>query len=420
MLSVEVRDHLVQTQARTVALKAPLPATESPEQLLYYSDVTGLLKARYSAPAVNHTHNSNNEYTSSMNTSSRGLFDWSAPGSVTLAITDAATCKTFSQKTACAVNAMLKIKVEAGTERGRAKEYMSPVSQRRLLRPTRVRVLDITLVGVHLVESGSLKLAGYAAGYSSPFTNLERVLPEISSAEEFEAARNLVLDMLEADVKRLNDDIEDSQTSVERLRTRISDVKCQFNVNIQFAPIQGFSPREIQDFEEDVEETFGAPTLWPLLPHLAGTISILSPDCNLLISPPHNETKCIKRQLYRRKAISYASLGWMSTIAELLSLLRQMSHTDTPSKRAKVSLTTLSIQIAMDAYLCFIHFVMAGSFGGELYPILTGLSFGKLLGFAVLGMRYLLDVARSRGADGGAAIGMVYSRSCEFDLLVAP
>ncbi|KAJ3228751.1 hypothetical protein HDU81_005944 [Chytriomyces hyalinus] len=405
------RSKLELTHARISAMQFEEPPIVRfdllvPEKGPFYSNASGLYEAQYLPSFTKVIPDASEIY-------NRGQFDWASPGSFSLLVRNHESSSiNCLHDSIHIIEGVLRIKVTAGTYRGRSAEYKSPVTNRRILRPVRSRVLSVPVNGFYLLDHGKMVLSGFVSFNSSTHENIERALPNVESRFDFEKAKDLALQLVQADIQRLTDEIEDRK--IEYRIPNQSDVKCVFNIQIQMQSMAGFSNSEIRQFERDLIENAGVSSFSHIPPQPQFSASVVSPNCQFILKPTLESRKSIKIERYRRKAINYAGWCLFGAVIEVTAMLRQMAYTDTPSKRAKVSLSMLSVMISGDAYLCLVHFVMAQSFGGDVFLSLVGVSFGKFLGFAVLGMRYLLDVSRSRGPDGRASVGMFYSRSCGF------
>ncbi|TPX58388.1 hypothetical protein CcCBS67573_g09171 [Chytriomyces confervae] len=411
--SFEKRSKLENTYARISAVQFEEPSTTSldlsfQEKGPFYSNASGLYKAQY-IPSSTAT------IPDASKLSSRGQFDWASPGSFSLLVRNYASPSiNWTHDSIHVLEGVLRIKVTAGTYRGRSAEYKSPLTNRRILRPLRSRVLSMPVNGFYLLDHGKMVLSGFVSFNSSTHENIERALSIIGSSFMFGKAKDLALQLVQADIHRLTDEIDDDRRVEYKTSSRSSDVKCLFNIQIQMESISDFNNAEIRQFEQDLIENGGVSSFSQMPPQPQFSASVFSPNCQFILRPTQESQKSIKIERYRQKAINYAGWCLLGAVVEVTAMLRQMAYTDTPSKRAKVSLSMLSVMISADAYLCLVHFVMAQSFGGDVFLSLVGVSFGKFLGFSVLGMRYLLDVSRSRGPDGRASVGMFYSRTCGF------
>ncbi|KAI9335710.1 hypothetical protein BDR26DRAFT_865635 [Obelidium mucronatum] len=361
-------------------------------------NTTALFKGKYS-PVVQ------TENKSAESGLRRGSFDWSTPGAISFHLFDD---HSFNEK-ASFVDGIVRIKVP-----GQGIEYKVAASGRRVLNARRSRVLAVSVAGVHILENGRLYLTGIAHGNTSATANLDKILSIIPSPHEYTMAKGLVVSFYEKALERLRYISEEMEDADDIVPAFVSDVKCQVqhgssNEEHQKSTLNS----ELQEYEQELIDTRGLPESNVQPGPIMTNISIHSPDCQLLLTSTAVGTKI---EIYRRKMINYAVLVWLSSGVELYALFTQMAYSSTPSKRSKVSQTTIVIMICYDAYLAMLHFILGGVLGGDAFLAFAGASFIKFLGFAVFGIRYLLDLCKSRGPGNSAdsGIGIFYSRFCTY------
>ncbi|KAJ3295510.1 hypothetical protein HDU79_009023 [Rhizoclosmatium sp. JEL0117] len=364
---------------------------------VYYQNTTALFKGKYTPTILSSDPNP-----------LRGTFDWTTPGALSFHLFDD---HSFADPYSSFVDGILRIKVPGR----KGIEYTSKGSGRKVFTARRSRVLTVSVAGVHLLREGAIYLVGVSDGNSSATDTLDQAIEMIPNKESFERAKSFAMNIYQDAVKRLEFMVENEDDTEEIIPTMHSDVKCRFNIVLQLNPVEKHSQEVMNEYEQELIETRGLPET-PLHPHptLETSIQITSETCGLRLTSP--QAVGIKIELYRRKTITYALLVILSTLLEVHALLTQAGYTTTPAKRSKVSQTTIGCMICYDAYLALIHFLLGGVLGGDAYLAFAAASFGKFVGFGVVGVRYLLDICKARGGGdvGEGGVGIFYSRFCTY------
>lgn len=117
-----------------------------------------------------------------------------------------------------------------------------------------------------------------------------------------------------------------------------------------------------------------------------------SPNCHFLFE---FESKSILFQYYFTKSLNYALMVIISSIVQILFLIKQMDYTNTQAAAAKVSLLTIGQQAIIDSYLCLLH-LTTGIVMDSVFNAFATAAFLKFITFSVFEMRYILVIWKSR------------------------
>ncbi|XWS39448.1 hypothetical protein CRYUN_Cryun18bG0054900 [Craigia yunnanensis] len=111
-------------------------------------------------------------------------------------------------------------------------------------------------------------------------------------------------------------------------------------------------------------------------------------DC---FSPLLLNATSVNIEVYYNKAVNYTLMVTFVSFLQVLLLIRQMEHRNTPSGAAKVSILMIGQQAIMDAYLCLLH-LTAGILVESLFNAFATAAFFKFVVFSIFEMRYLLAI----------------------------
>uniref|UniRef100_A0A6U2FVB9 RING-type E3 ubiquitin transferase n=1 Tax=Pseudictyota dubia TaxID=2749911 RepID=A0A6U2FVB9_9STRA len=95
------------------------------------------------------------------------------------------------------------------------------------------------------------------------------------------------------------------------------------------------------------------------------------------------------------KAINYSFYMMLTCLTQIVVLLRQMLHTQSPSAAVRVSLLCVGWQTVLDAVLCVGHIFLCLVMQ-PLFTAFASVAFFKLLIFCVIEMKYMAIVVQAR------------------------
>ncbi|KAJ1564520.1 hypothetical protein HK405_014649, partial [Cladochytrium tenue] len=262
-------------------------------------------------------------------------------------------------------------------------------------------------------------------------SHLSDVLSMAPTAEGFELARSTVATVVADNVRflrtRIDHDPEGEETGIPSIFSSTyractyahvaveilqSKTSCDFSVFVQLRPLPlRFGWSDIDEYEEELIEPTGVPLHTP--PRPAAHAVVYSPSCGVLVTT-ESPLAGLKLEQYHTKTAHYAVAVWLVTFAELSLTMRQMELSATQSALSKVSVVSLGMMTAIDAYLCMLHFATGGVIPSLFLPLVAA-AFFKFVLFSIFEMRYLLDATRARRRTANdAAIGAMYSRFCTY------
>lgn len=131
--------------------------------------------------------------------------------------------------------------------------------------------------------------------------------------------------------------------------------------------------------------------------HMTGTIH--SPNCNFTAVL---NTTAIRTDwdATTSKSINYSFYLMLVCLSQILILLRQLLHSQSPSTATRVSLVCIGWHTIIDALLCLAHIYLSLAVP-PLFTAFASVAFFKLLIFCVIEMKYMAMIVqvRQRGTD---------------------
>jgi len=98
---------------------------------------------------------------------------------------------------------------------------------------------------------------------------------------------------------------------------------------------------------------------------------------------------------YHRKAMHYVSMVSVVSLLEVWLVARQMDHSSSVARTAKMSLSFVAQNAIIDSYLSLVH-LTTGVVVAPVFAAFAAAAFIKFAAFAVFWMRYLFGVWRAR------------------------
>ncbi|KAJ3190842.1 hypothetical protein HK101_008321 [Irineochytrium annulatum] len=150
----------------------------------------------------------------------------------------------------------------------------------------------------------------------------------------------------------------------------------------------------IEDEEEADQNTWQNPDgSHKPLPSLLGDALIYSAGCKILLRT--SGLKGLKIEEYNRKSISYTVVIWVTSVIEIILSMQQMQYSITPSALSKVSMVSIGMQTAIDAYMSMMHFAVGATSPPLFLPFIAA-AFLKFVLFSIVEIRYMLEILRAQ------------------------
>ncbi|KAJ2749480.1 hypothetical protein GGI19_005639 [Coemansia pectinata] len=194
--------------------------------------------------------------------------------------------------------------------------------------------------------------------------------PEISAQSAADLVRAVPSEKLFSQAKAA---LSEAYTSLLSQRKRPEDVgrgDCEYHVYLQFSP--------------------GRKAL------VARSV-MFSPACSVSVATPAEQTIVgLHAKTYTLMVMRYAAVAALGMVALLLLLERQMRHTPTPARLARVSYHTLSMQAIVDSHVFVLHAIACTAVGGLVFLVAGAVAFVMFTALLVLVMRYVAAVWRAQ------------------------
>jgi hypothetical protein len=100
------------------------------------------------------------------------------------------------------------------------------------------------------------------------------------------------------------------------------------------------------------------------------------------------------------KAINYSFYMMLTSLTQIVLLLRQLLHSQAQSAATRVSLLCIGWQTVLDALLCLAHIYLSLAMQ-PLFTAFASVAFFKLLIFCVIEMKYMAIIIQARNANNG-------------------
>ncbi|KAJ1911269.1 hypothetical protein LPJ71_002980 [Coemansia sp. S17] len=144
---------------------------------------------------------------------------------------------------------------------------------------------------------------------------------------------------------------------------------------------------------------------------------MFSPVCSVSVATPAGRAIVgLRAKTYTLMVMRYAAVAALGMVALLLLLERQMRHTPTPARLARVSYHTLSMQAIVDSHVFVLHAIACTAVGGLAFLVAGAVAFVMFTALLVLVMRYVAAVWR---AQQSSAVSPDDCRRCLVRMYIA-
>ncbi|KAJ2642927.1 hypothetical protein GGF44_001419 [Coemansia sp. RSA 1694] len=124
---------------------------------------------------------------------------------------------------------------------------------------------------------------------------------------------------------------------------------------------------------------------------------MFSPACSVSVATPAGQTIVgIGARAYVLRVLRYAMAAALGLAALLLLLERQMRHTPTPARLARVSYHSLALQAIVDSHVFVLHAIACTALGSFAFLAAGAVAFVVFTALLVLVMRYVAAVWRAQ------------------------
>ncbi|KAJ1936339.1 hypothetical protein FBU59_005086, partial [Linderina macrospora] len=243
---------------------------------------------------------------------------------------------------------------------------------------------SLRLQGLYWKENGTAVMYGTPGESAQTVVDLVKSMPNNSTFSEARAVFDEVYQHDLADYEQFRD--------VEH--------GCEYQIFLQFTPIEGFTRQELEEIEQELERPTGLSIRKP--PTLNAQAILFSTNCSVTVSSAGAHVVGTRIEPYLAKATHYALATFVVLLVQIVLTIRQMEHTATPSSISRISYYTVAMQAVLDSYLCMLH-LTGGAFYNEIYLAFSGVSFMTFALLTMFDMRYLAMIWHVQRPEAGNA-----------------
>ncbi|KAL3237385.1 ubiquitin-protein ligase TUL1 [Nakaseomyces bracarensis] len=184
--------------------------------------------------------------------------------------------------------------------------------------------------------------------------------------------------------------------------------RCEYMAFLQLEPWKGYSKSDLNIIEDELKWPMGRPAnLSKLPPVRIRNGQVYAPDCGFSFSVKNGFGT--RYELLVKTIRNHVLIGVCLYICQILLLMRQMQHTNTPSIINKLSYSTFFTITLIDGSLAILYFVTANAYP-ELYLPLVASAFVTYVLSTIFELRYIVSIFASQVNEVGIGITTLFRR----------